>query len=231
MRRSIPRGAAFLVVFGLAVQLDAGVLVWYEAVPLTPNAGVISQGPGQALQLQCDKAGTPCRWEVSIEANPLDSGLRTWGLDLGGDTDKVRATGMQITLIQVTTQIIPGSFMNSGGILFLGAGGANGGALGAPAGSANLMSFTLEKFGGDAIEMTDLFAYVGAIEFQGNDGSTGLYEDVSMGPNPFRPGYSLGGATAGQAAAERGADSRSRPRPPVARTLAPCTKRIPRYDY
>ncbi|MFO0974178.1 MAG: hypothetical protein U1A27_12185 [Phycisphaerae bacterium] len=103
--RLSPRAICLLLVLipaAAAVAQPPNVSVWFEAVPASPAAGVISQGAaGSDLKLSCDTSPGPvvCAWDLTMQMHwqsvlPLMV-ISSAGTDFLGNTDKHAISNLQ----------------------------------------------------------------------------------------------------------------------------------------
>jgi hypothetical protein len=181
------------VVAALAANTYGAGQVWYSATGLNPQSTVGASGPGQTLQLGCDKTlpGTTCAWDVALHYDTQDGGQTGWALDLfqpnaGGPFSVTNAVATANPISAGgTTPGAPGQAFGTPGfdprILWGDISGTNAAP---PAAAANyiVMTFTLSKTGVDAA-VHNLTAWIGGGAFGGNDDPLTGNEIVQIGPN------------------------------------------------
>lgn len=159
--------------------------VWLTAVPITGNASIVFQGPGQALG-----ASGFGNLNVSVHFRLDDGGATGWALDLYGNNNCISISDLNVVSQGFPIGINTGSVVNAGGVLIQDQNGQTLTPGGTGPGEFILETFTLIDHGCAGY----IYAGIGAAEFGGNDpDGFGFYEMVQIGPNPYRPGYSLGG--------------------------------------
>lgn len=180
----------FLLV-GATTGSARGDLVWAQAVPNSPGASVISQGPIQTLSLGCNPLpGQQCLWDITIMMDSEGHRAYSWALDVetrAQDTGRIAVQG---------SFFFPPSAINEGTHAPNVLNGANGKmikgpygySLDGPTGTFELAQFTLamnQSPGGESSTLP-IYAGVGQFEF-GGDGPNG-YNTVRIGPNARRVG-------------------------------------------
>jgi len=185
---------AAVATLAVASMSFAAGAVWFEAVPNTPNATALPNGPGGALELGCDiSGGLRCDWLVTIQYQNFDGGAFGSSIDLGSITtaDEGKFNIKEIQLGSNALQAIPNPVQTNlgGGWLIENAGGLNVTAAGAPAGLYTIATFVLSKnkLPGE-LQISTLHSRIGQGEFGGNDGGS-PYEVIAIGPNAPAPGY------------------------------------------
>lgn len=178
-----------------ATMANAAGRVWFDAVPGTPNAGVISPPGADKTELVCDtNGGLRCDWLIIIMYENFDGGAFGTSVDLG-TLDPIDNQKFQIKQFQNSSndlQVLPNaSGTNLGnGWLVANAGGGNVTATGAPAGVYEIARFVLSKNKQPGLNqpLSTIWARIGSGEFGGNDGGSFYENPIIMGGQPL-PGY------------------------------------------
>jgi hypothetical protein len=179
-------------------HIMAAGLVWFEASPISTNASVTQNGaPGAALDLACDlNQGLSCAWDVVVLYQILDGGAFSWAVELGTidmqDEGKFVAGSIEVPTSPLSIEIQP-SIFNQGDLL-VSAAASTGTTVPPPVGLYTLFHFILAKQKtAVANQVSNIYAGVGPIEFNGNDpGGFDFYEVIQFGPNAPMPGYHSG---------------------------------------
>jgi hypothetical protein len=182
------------VVAALAANTYGAGQVWYSATSTSASATVGSSGPGQTLELGCDKTpgAAVCTWDVSLMYTTADGGQTGWALDLfapagsAADFSVTNAVAVaNVISAGGTTPGAPGVAFGGGivdpRILWGDISGFNAAPPGGP-GQYTLMTFTLTKGGLDGA-VHNLTAWIGGGAFGGNDDPLTGAEIVQIGPN------------------------------------------------
>jgi hypothetical protein len=183
----------------VATIANAAGRIWFDAVPVSTNAGVLTPPGSAKTDLVCDiSLGLRCEWVVTIMYENFDGGATGSAVDFGTQTpeDQGKFTIKNVQLASNALQVSPNPFTinNADGRLLENVGGSNLTPGGANAGTYVIAQFTLSKnkLPGE-LQTSQLFAGVGGSEFGGNDpAGFDVYEVIQMGPNAPVPGYNAG---------------------------------------
>ncbi|MCK6486530.1 MAG: thrombospondin type 3 repeat-containing protein, partial [Phycisphaerae bacterium] len=192
-----------LVVWGwmalIAEEAAGDALVWYEAVPFSGSASVVTQGSaGTATSLLADVTNSSATWTITVKVQLTASGLSSWGLDLGTPEAGINVlasnSNVPVSVPSASAQFqgsVVNGLVNGIGVLMMDQGGLN--VSGSAAGTYSLHTFrlTVPQYIGPGFY--ELYAAINDFEWVNfNNPPTG-YEIVMIGPNQPREGYSNGG--------------------------------------